>query len=303
MFQALYLFAKQILTVGGFRVGQIQRSVYTNLLTALQSLIEQPVVIISSLIELAKQMPGRLVVDDTSNPKYGLKNFSRKLKIPATNGFVKGFKIVLFLWESQGTRLPLGFALWHQGTPSLNELCLEGLSRIRNHFQLKPSVVLFDAAYMTDKTAKRLQDYGWPFVSRFKKNRKLSNQRIRAAIPRGYGTSEGHLSNGVKVKVLRRKHFFVVCNRMTWSSEKILATYKIRWKIEETFRVLKTCLNLQGCQQHSIRAQALYLFVCLLLFSGVELYSDVSHYSTFQAVILGQFDLQNVLTEKLFDLW
>lgn len=302
MQQALSLYAKQMVSVGGFRVTKLSRNVYRLLLTALQSLLSQPIVMILSLIKRAKRLPGRLIVDDTSNPKYGLKRFCRKLKLLTTGGFAQGFKIVLFLWESQGIRLPLGFALWHNGTKSLNELFLAGISHLRNQARLKPEVVLFDAAYMTDRSAKRLEDYGWAFVSRFKKNRKLSGTSICRLIPRGYGQIQGFLGNGAKIKVLRRKGFFLASNRMLWDTEKLLQTYRLRWAVEESFRLLKSGLRLNGCQQHSMRAQALYLFVCLLLFTCLQGDLDTSPYKTLHSVISGDTQAETCLIERLLQL-
>jgi hypothetical protein len=246
MFQAFALFAAQILCIGGFKVTGIPRKFYEELVTDLQLLVSQPVVMIPGLIELAKQFPGRLIVDDTSNPKYGLKRTTSILKLLSTNGFAPGYKIMLLLWDCNGQRFPIGFALWHKGTPSLNSLFLEALSLLRNRYKFKPISVSFDAAYMTDELAKRLTDYRWAFVSRFKKNRKLSNESIQKGIPRGYGAKTGFLRNGTTVKVFRNAKFFLVSNRMKWPREKAFSEYKIRWAIEETFRILKTCLHLNG---------------------------------------------------------
>jgi hypothetical protein len=307
MFEIFTLIAMQILSIGGFKVTEIPRKIYQELLTALQSILEYEVIMIPGLIKLVKLLPGCLIVDDTSNPKYGMKHLCKILKLLPSNGFTSGFKIILFLWEAGGKRYPIGFALWHQGTKSLNELFLEGLSQLRNRFELKPKSVSFDAAYMTDIAAKRLTDYGWPFVSRFKKNRTLSGSSIRRLIPRGYGETSGKLKHGEKVKVFRRAGFFLLCNRMAWSVEKALSEYKIRWKIEETFRILKSCLNLKGCQQHSMQAQALYTFVCLILFSCVEFNRDITNpndtpYKTFQNVISGQIKVEDILVERFFRL-
>jgi hypothetical protein len=67
-----------------------------------------------------------LIIDDTANPKYGLKRWARKIKIIGTSGFEHGYKILLFLWECPLGRIPIGFALWPKESRSLNELLLEG---------------------------------------------------------------------------------------------------------------------------------------------------------------------------------
>jgi hypothetical protein len=81
-------------------------------------------------------------------------------------------------------RIPIGFALWHKQSKSLNELTLAGLSLLRNRYPLKPEAVLADGAFSTDKLFKRLEDYGWPTVMCFRSNRKLGDGRISQQINR-----------------------------------------------------------------------------------------------------------------------
>lgn len=301
MLEHFPLFAKRLLDVGGFRVSKLPRNLYSNLLTAFSSLLEQPVVMINPLVRLAKRFgKGRLVIDDTCNPKYGLAQWTRKLKILTNGSYRQGYKILLFLWECEGGRIPLGFALWHKQTASLSELTLQGLSLLRNQYGLKPEAVVADGAFSTDKLLKRLEDYGWPCVMRFKGNRKLGEERVDKIIPRGYGSSQGQLKNGTKVKVFRRKSRFYVCNRMLWTMAKAVAVYTRRWKVEEVFRALKQCVGLAGCQQHSMRAQGLYVLMCFLLFTSLELYSGQSVYQTAQAVISGEVSLETICHKGLF---
>jgi hypothetical protein len=61
-------------------------------------------------------------------------------------------------------RFPLGFALRNKGTDSPAELALQGMSLLRNRYELRPEAVLSDGAFSTDNTLKRLTDYGWVFV-------------------------------------------------------------------------------------------------------------------------------------------
>lgn len=299
MFQALRRYAAQLLSVGGFRATQLPRKVYQELLTAFDDVLDQPVVFLEPLVNLAKLVSGCLIVDDTSNPKYGLGLWNRTLFIPATKGYRSGYKIVLFLWRWKYGTFPIGFGLWHAQSPKLTDLFLEGVSQLRNHFQLRPEQVLFDGAYFSNAIAKRLDDYGWALVSRFNKGRNLSGMPIKHHIPRGYGQTQGELDNGVKLNVVRRKGYFVATNRMLWSAGKVLQTYKARWKVEECFRVLKSCLKLNGCQQHSMRTQALYICVCLLLCASQAMHLDQSPYSAFQNVVSGKAALETVLSETL----
>ncbi|HBG49564.1 MAG TPA: hypothetical protein DDW90_08710 [Cyanobacteria bacterium UBA9971] len=154
-----------------------------------------------------------------------MEKYARKLKNLKTSGYEDGFKIVFFLWESSGHRIPLGFALWYK----------PGLSRLRNEFKLKPKIVLADGFYSTDKIVKRLTDYGWGFVFRWICNRKLSDTPIKKLIPRGYGEKIGYLKNNSKVKIFRRKNRFFETNRMLMNVKNMVGLYKKRWTIEEVF--------------------------------------------------------------------
>ena len=300
MIQPFLLFAKQVLNVAGFKITELPAKTYQQLLTAFEDMTKHDVVMIKPLLKLVKKLRGRLILDDTTNPKYGLKRWARKMKIIGTSGFADGYKVLLFLWECELGRIPIGFALWHKESKPLNELVLIGLKLLRRRFKLKPKAVVADAAFCTDKLLKRLEGYGWACVMRFKGNRKLGNTGVSKLIARGYGSENGYLKNGVKVKVFRRKNRFFVCNRMTWTMQEAVRVYTKRWKIEEVFRILKQCLQLKGCQQHSMQAQTIYITICLMLFAGLELHSGQSVYQTAQQVISGQLSLENLLQKTIF---
>lgn len=294
-------FVHQMLITGEFKVSDLPGKLYRGLLTAAEQLCTERVVLISELVELAKTKPGRLIVDDTSNPKYAkLKGLSRKLYIPSTGGFCNGYRVLLFLWESDGERFPVAFALWHKQSAPLLELTMEGFSLLRNQAELKPVLVLGDGAFGTEEILKRLNDYGWPCIFRLKNNRILNGERIKRHIPRGFGETVTKLDNGVKIKVIRRKNHFLQCNRVTWEQRKIRSEYAKRWNIEEVFRILKGCLNLSRCQQHSMPRQLVYVLLCCVALACLEQHSDLSPYAVRNAAISGELDPQTLILPKLF---
>ena len=67
-------FIKQILTFGNFKSSSIPRKYYRELLTGLENLKRIDTVFIPEFIKLASKFEGRLILDDTNHPKYGLKN-------------------------------------------------------------------------------------------------------------------------------------------------------------------------------------------------------------------------------------
>ena len=276
MIQALMAFAKQLLVSGGFRVSEFPARLYRELLTGLERIQTGEVMILSGMVSLAKASPGYLVVDDTKNPKYGLKHCAKKLKILTSGATRSGYEVVLLLWLVPGLgRFPIGFALSYKGTDTPAELALQGMSLLRNRYDLRPKAVFADGAFSTDDTLKRL-------------------------IPRGYGETEGFLKNGVKLKVVRDRKHFLFCNRMLLERQSIQALYRLRWKIEEVFRDLKSGLNLSGCQQHSMRAQGVFVSACLLLFSHLEIVSGGNPYQALANVISGHLEPENLISEELF---
>ena len=244
---SIALFINKILTFRNFRITDIPNKTRRELLTAFENLKRIDTVFVPELIKLAENHKGKLIIDSSDNGKYGLKHICRKMKNLKTSGYHMGFKLVLFLWQVGDYRIPIGFGLWHKKSGSVCDLALAGISRLRNEFGLKPEVVLADGEYCADKVVKRLTDYNWAFVFRWKCNRKLSNQQIKLRIPRGYGSSIGKLKNKTKVKIFRRKERYYETNRMLFEMKDVVRLYKIRWKIEETFKILKhRCLGLMG---------------------------------------------------------
>lgn len=298
MLQAFSLFAKRILDHNGFRIAGFSEKAYRELLTGFEAMQEDEVVILPGMVELAKAHGGYLAIDDTKNPKYGLALWAKKLKI-LTNGATRtGYEVFLLLWVVPGMgRFPLGFALSYKGTNSPAELALRGMSLLRNRYELRPEAVLADAAFSTDDMLKRLDDYGWQFVMRSRNNRSVSGFAVKRLIPRGYGETSGFLKNGVKVKIVRDRKHFLFCNRMLLERQAVQALYRLRWKIEEVFRVLKSRLGLSGCQQHSIRAQGVFVAACLMLYSHLEIVSGGKPYQALADVISGHRKPENLIAE------
>jgi hypothetical protein len=296
MIQALRGFAKRLLESGGFRVSEFPKKAYAELLTALERLKETQFQILPGMVELAKAYPGYLVIDETKNPKYGLAAWSKNLKILTNGATRKGYEVVLLLWLVPGLgRFPIGFSLSCKGTDTPPELALQGMSVLRNRYGLRPNAVLADGAFSTDDTLKRLTDYGWVFVMRSRNTRTLGGIQVKRLIPRGYGETEGFLKNGVKLKVIRDRKHFLFCNRMLLERQAIQRLYRLRWKIEEVFRVLKSGIGLDGCQQHSMRAQGVFVSACLLLFSLLEIVSGGKPYTTLAGVNSGCLKTENLI--------
>ena len=302
MIQATYLFIKHILTFGNFQSSQIPKRVYSELLTAFTNIKNKDVILIPEFINKFCRPGGSLIVDETINSKYGLKHITRKLKILNNGGYCLGYKVVLFLWNKDDLRIPIGFGFYHKESNSVCEITLNFLGRLRNEFKIKPEIFVADGAYDVDKLIKRLTDYGWPCIIRCRSNRNLSKRRVNKLIPRGYGEAKGYLRNRTKVKVFRRKNRYFICNRMLMSMQKAVRYYNTRWKVEESFRFLKSCIGIKRCQQHRTISQEIFIWMCLIafaFFSYQESISDCSIYKCFDNVIFGYQDFDLSILEEL----
>lgn len=274
MLNVITEFVNKILSFGKFKRNEISDKLYNKLLTSFKEVLKHDVVMISAVINKVKHVKGILIVDTTDNPKYGLKDIAIKMKNLSNGGYSKGFKIVLFLYKVNNKTYPLGFALIHKESKSQEKLVPSALSRLRNEFKLKPEMVVADAGFSTLETIKRLNNYGWGFVMKTKKSYKLGNKKIKHQLQTGYGSKIDFLSNRVKVKVVRRPNRVFITNRVSLTNEKVLEYYGERWTIEEAFRFLKSCIGLNRCQQHTIRAQGIYIFGCFLSYSVIEQIRD-----------------------------
>lgn len=306
MIPQFLIFINILISSNGFRVTKFPKKDYQKLLTMFSELQKGNVVIFPSLIRRFCRGLWKLILDDTTNPMYGLTHVTRKMKILTNNGYSKGFKILLFLCVTEEShRIPIGFALWMKDSPSMNDLALEGFSKIRNFYKkhLNPEYVLADGAFCVDKIVKHLKNYGWKFVMRTRSDRNLDNQRVTDQIKTTYGSLIGHLRNGEKVKIFKRKDRLYMSNCLSWTNKEITDRYKLRWLIEEVFRAVKSCLKLNVCQQHTVVAKALYIFGCFVTFALLERLKDLpdlflktrSVYEVHKKVLFGDLKIDEAL--------
>jgi len=137
---------------------------------------------------------------------------------------------------------------------------------------------------------------------RCRSNRIFNKTPLKKLIPRGYGETKGELKNRTKVKVFRRKNRYFICNRMLMNMQKAVNYYNTRWKVEESFRFLKSCIGIKRCQQHGTISQEIFIWMCLIafaFFSYKESISDCSIYKCFDNVIFGYQDFDLLVLEKL----
>ena len=146
MIQEIYLYIKQILSFDKFKSTQLPQKVFKELLTAFSEMKNKDVILFPELINKVSSLGGTLIVDETINSKYGLKSIARKLKNLTNGGYCNGYKVVLFLWNKDGLRIPLGFGLYHKESGSVSDITMNFISRLRNDFNFYPEMFVADGA-------------------------------------------------------------------------------------------------------------------------------------------------------------
>jgi IS4 transposase len=131
----------------------------------------------------------------------------------------------------------------------------------------------------------------------------MDKTSIKKLIPRRIGEAKGNLRNKEKAKVFRDRKRFYLSNRMLLKRKKAQQYYASRWKIEESFRFLKSCIGLNGCQQHRTIFQEIFIWMCLITFayfSFQESFSDDTIYKCFHNVIFGDQEFDYAFLERIF---
>ena len=108
---------------------------------------------------------------------------------------------------------------------------------------------------------------------------------------------------GLKVKVVRRPNRVFITNRVSLNWQEILEYYGERWTIEETFRFLKSCIGLDRCQQHTIKAQGIYIWGCFLSYAVIETIKDkvkITAYKVWNLLYSGDIVIDKSMIEGSF---
>lgn len=215
---------------------------------------------------------GWLIIDDTWCPKcfsaicsFVKKQYSGKYKIP-----LMGMTVVMLLWTDGKWRIPIGIRIWIKGGKTKPQLALEMLSQVRNWLLWRPLYVLMDAGYATKGILRLIHNYGWTFICQCACSRHFGGVKLKHYKFQAYWTAVDKAWFGHKVKAIRVKDRFYICNRLSWSRETILNTYTGRVIIEETFRVLKQELGFVGCQLGDEASYSRHLHLSLIAFIVLE---------------------------------
>ena len=169
---------------------------------------------------------GWVIIDEIVLEKSKVGKYKKvKKRYKSAGGYITpAISVVLIVWSNGIIRVPIGFRI--RGEESHIDAALNLLSWLRNKMKYKPLYVSFDAGFASKRLLKRIDDYGWVFVCRIPKTRKFEGIQICRYKKQGFWNNCGILWCGVKVRAVRRKNKFYVCNRLNWNAKIIENCYK-----------------------------------------------------------------------------
>jgi len=211
---------------------------------------------------------GYLIIDDTVLAKPYGKKFAQACFAYSSclERVVYGYHIVLLAWTNGFITIPLSFRFYRKGGKSKVALADELLSEAKYFWKIKPVAVLFDSWYAASKLIDQIQSYHWTFYSQIRKNRVINAAAVSDDLISNGDYLIGPLTDSCMGCILRYENKFFATNNLLVSSERILHSYRLRWKIEEIFRFLKSELHLEECQARSVTAQQTHLVSCILAY-------------------------------------
>lgn len=215
---------------------------------------------------------GYLIIDDTVLAKPYGKKFAEACFAYSSclDKVVYGYHVVLLAWTNGMVTIPLSFRFYRKKEKSKIALARELLEEAQTVWHLHPYAVLFDSWYAAGPLLDQIQSYGWIFFSQLKKNRVISMASLADDLSVDGDALTGPATGYCMVLVIKHDGKFFATNNRLASHERILQTYRLRWKIEEVFRFLKDRLHLQECQARSKTAQETHLVSCIIAYLIVQ---------------------------------
>jgi putative transposase len=213
---------------------------------------------------------GYLLLDDTVLEKWGQAMFGVYWVYSSRLGkVVQGINVVVVIWTDGQRRVPIGIKIWRKGGPSKVVLAAK-LLRWARRLGLQPQYVVFDSWYSAKRLLQQIRSYGWHFVTRLKKNRKLAGTALSHHWRQRYGHGQGQLTGGVEVLVVKDGSRYWASSDVSLSVPQVKALYQLKQQLEETFKILKDQLRWGKNPARTQAAQVAHLHLCLMAFCVLD---------------------------------
>src|SRR6266480_1146554 len=217
---------------------------------------------------------GYLIIDETDVDKSFAKYIPCFSSIFShrKNKHIFGLHIVLIVWTNKKITIPIAWKIYDKKSGKTKiDLALELIKYTLFILRIQPEAFLFDSFYASETILKFLINHKQIFHSQLPKNRKLNNILLsKTHNGKPYWVETGVIKGSIKVQVVRNRRKYYVTNAIGISREDQLKTYKIRWKIEQVFRFIKTELGFEHCQSQSLTGQNNHFGTCFYLYATLQ---------------------------------
>lgn len=217
---------------------------------------------------------GYLIIDETDIDK----SFAEKIQCLSwifsnrKKKYIFGLHLVVLAWTNGPMTLPLAWKIYQKDSGKTKiDLAMELLRYALFTLNIYPRAVLFDAFYSAEKLLKFLILHNQIFYSQLPKNRIFDHEALSTHNHgRPYWRKTGTIKGHIRVQIVKNRRKYYITNDIGVARNKQLATYKMRWKIEEIFRFTKKELGLEKCQAISLQGQHNHFAVCFYLYAQLQ---------------------------------
>lgn len=226
------------------------------------------------LVDTKELAQGYLIIDETDIDK----SFAEKIQglswifSHRKNKYIYGYHVVVIAWTNTNVTIPLAWKIYRKDSGKTKiDLAIELITYCLFTLRIQPKAWLFDSFYASERILKFLINHQQVFHSQLPKNRTLDHIALKDInYGRPYWTKGGVIKGSIHVQVVRNRRKYYVTNISGMERKEQLATYKIRWKIEEIFRFVKQELGFERCQTRSLQGQNNHFGICFLLYAHLQ---------------------------------
>jgi Transposase DDE domain len=246
---------------------------HDKLMRALRSKVDWKLLLLSALNKFNLNT-GYLILDETEINK----NYCRYLKCGSwlfshkNSNYFFGLYIVLVCWTNGKIKIPIAWKVYqkHSGKTKI-DLSIELINYCMYRLLIRPKAWLFDSFYTAEKVLKVLHQRNEKYYSQLSSSRLFNGVQLKNFKGiKPYWVKTGTIKGGLVVQVTKRGNKFYITNDIGVSRKIQLATYKIRWEIEEIFRFVKSSLGFEKCQSTSLATQHNHIGSCLFLYTILQ---------------------------------
>ena len=218
---------------------------------------------------------GYLILDDTTWQRWTSKAEAVSFVWDSSVGkVVFGMSVVLLVWTDGKRKVPIGLRVWQKGSKSKVRLA-EELLRQSLQRGIKPEFVLFDSWYASKDLLHLIEDFGWQYICRAKRNRLFEGIKVGKYFRHRFGRAVGSLRQvNHQVLLVKDGQKFLMTNAFELTSQVIKRHYRNRQQVEETFRLLKQEFGWGKCRARTVQAQTAHLHLGLYALCLVQMKAE-----------------------------